>query len=404
MVKLRISLAVLSIALLAQISFAEKFYDNPFIDPPESNFLKAYKKIFIKSINIKPADQLTHQKRSADQQPTGLDLSKLLKLSGQQKNFESFTKDHGYFQRDVDSLVKTKKTWALCALLDHENVDAKIYAARGLLKLADPLTTPAILAAAKQNNYSVEGSENATVHSIYRKTLKQTLEKISNKSLTPAGLKCYTQSADGKRKEIRSEDNPKHFAEDVDFKKAQEWLISASHILFPLASVQDKDTETYSIRFMPDKPFTAVVATAKDHAKLIKRGIEHDDMMMDNGAMAGINTHYAVYQQTFIISEVIAGKYNKNEITLTYTIRGKTQGLTINSLNSSYLGHTARSTYLPNVKMLLFLDAKGKLLKIGVDSPMDRHRATAAYERIIKKSPNHSALKPETSKNSNEPQ
>ncbi len=158
------------------------------------------------------------------QNPTGLDLSPILKFSGQKKDFDDFTKDHRFFERDVEKLVRRKKTWALCALLDHPNVGAKIRAARGLVKLADPSSAAVLLAAAKSNNYPVEGSEEASLHSNYRRTLKQGLEKITGLSLTPKGLKVITYLKPGQGKVIRSEDDPSRFKEYVDFKKVENWL------------------------------------------------------------------------------------------------------------------------------------------------------------------------------------
>jgi hypothetical protein len=77
-----------------------------------------------------------------------------LKDSGQHKDLDEFTDDHRFFKRDAERLVKSKKTWALCALLDHKNVDAKILAALGLLQLADRQSVPVLLVAAKRNNYT----------------------------------------------------------------------------------------------------------------------------------------------------------------------------------------------------------------------------------------------------------
>ena len=101
MVKLRIALAVLGIALLAQTSFAEKVYDNIYEEhykngydlgqnlifrnpltekAPSNTFRDAYWQIFPKLINIKPATLNPDLNRKTDQQSTGLDLSTILKL------------------------------------------------------------------------------------------------------------------------------------------------------------------------------------------------------------------------------------------------------------------------------------------------------------------------------------
>jgi beta-lactamase regulating signal transducer with metallopeptidase domain len=192
----------------------------------------AYKNVVSAATRMKPAQFVVG---GAGQQTTGLGLSVLLKLSGQQKDIDAFTDDHRYFERDVKRLAKDKKTWALCALLDHENVDAKIYTARGLRQLADPGSVPVLLAAAKRNNYVVEGSESATLHSIYRSTIKDAMEKITGEQLTPAGLRVTTYPEPGKPKVIRSEDDPSHFREEVDFAKVEKWLAEARPVTMRLS-------------------------------------------------------------------------------------------------------------------------------------------------------------------------
>ncbi|MBL7223638.1 MAG: hypothetical protein ISS72_07285 [Candidatus Brocadiae bacterium] len=159
-----------------------------------------------------------------DQNPTGLGYRLALRLSGQEKDFEGFTKDRRYFRRDMKALAAGKKTWALCALLDHPNSDAKVFTARALLELADPASVPALLAAAKANNYGVRGSENATIHSIYRSTLRAALEKTTGMKLTPKGLRVTTYPKPGQARVVRSEDDPSFFGEEVDFARVEEWL------------------------------------------------------------------------------------------------------------------------------------------------------------------------------------
>ena len=155
------------------------------------------------------------------QQGTGLDLSGVLRDSGQQRDVDAFTDDHRFFERDIERLGESKKTWALCALLDHKNVDAKILAARGLLQLADPQSGPVLLAVAKRNNYAVNGSEGATLHSVYRRTLKEALEKVTGLELTPA-------------------EHPKS-TEEVDFAKAGAWV---TEVLLNTASVTVEKEDT----------------------------------------------------------------------------------------------------------------------------------------------------------------
>jgi hypothetical protein len=132
---------------------------------------------------------------------------------------------------------KDKKTWALCALLDHENVDAKIYTPTVFNNWLIRHSVPVLLAAAKRNYYAVEGSESATVHAIYRSTLKKAMEKIIGEQLTPAGLRLTTYSEPGKPKVIRSEDDPSHFREEVDFAKVEKWLAVARPVTMRLSYV-----------------------------------------------------------------------------------------------------------------------------------------------------------------------
>ncbi|HUW17679.1 MAG TPA: hypothetical protein VMW16_00070 [Sedimentisphaerales bacterium] len=158
------------------------------------------------------------------QSTTGLDLSQMLYVTGQTEDLRDFTEDHRLYQRDIEKLTRLKKTWALCALLDHPNVDAKILAARALAQLADPNTTPVLLAGAKSNNYWVQGSESATLHNTYRQTLKQALEKTTGLSLTPGGLTVTVYPKPSQPKVIRSDDDPSYFKEHVAFWKVENWL------------------------------------------------------------------------------------------------------------------------------------------------------------------------------------
>jgi hypothetical protein len=165
--------------------------------------------------------------RGRDQNTTGLDLPRLLALTGQNEDLAAFTRDHRYFRRDVDRWERARKTWALCSLLDHDNVDAKIHAARSLASLADPASAVVLYAAAKRNHYSVQGDENATLHAIYRQALKRALEKSTGLSLTPKGLRVTVHRKGEPPKVIRSEDDPSHFGAEVDFAKVEKWLREA---------------------------------------------------------------------------------------------------------------------------------------------------------------------------------
>ncbi len=159
-----------------------------------------------------------------DQNPTGLNFSQILGLAGQKADVKNFTKEHYLYERDVKILARKQKFWALCALLDHQNVDAKIWAVRGLKRMAAVGAVPALLAAAKSNNYFVTGSENATIHATFRRTLKQALQKITGLSLTPKGLKVTTYPKPSQPKIILSDNDPFYFREEVDFKKVEDWL------------------------------------------------------------------------------------------------------------------------------------------------------------------------------------
>ncbi len=184
------------------------------------------KRLALESIGMTPGGV---RPRKGDQSPTGMDLGKMLELTGQEADRARAGKDPGSYRQDVEALVRAGKTWALCALLDHDHVDAKVAAAHGLARLADPSSVPVLLAAAKRNNYPVAGGENATLHSLYRRALKDALEKVTGLALTPGGLSktVIHQGASGTTappRVIRSDDDPKAFPEEVDFAKAEGWL------------------------------------------------------------------------------------------------------------------------------------------------------------------------------------
>ena len=158
------------------------------------------------------------------QRSTGLDFSPILASTEQYKALASFPEERGKQEEAISALAKERKAWALAALLNHGDVDVKIRSARALVELAAPRTVPALLAAAKANNFPGRGSESATLHSIYRKTLKEGLEKITGLKLTPVGLRITEYPKPGEPRVITSDDRPERFPEDVDFAKVEGWV------------------------------------------------------------------------------------------------------------------------------------------------------------------------------------
>ncbi len=106
------------------------------------------------------------------QAPTRLGLSRILKLTAQEKDRAAFAKDLRFFKVGVNTLVEAKRAWALCSLLDHPNRDLPVIATGGLRKLADPDTVPVLLAAAKRNDYRLAMFEYTPFHLLYRQSLK----------------------------------------------------------------------------------------------------------------------------------------------------------------------------------------------------------------------------------------
>jgi hypothetical protein len=189
------------------------------ITDPMANQLKL---LAVRSIMIRPsADSKSPSPQT--QVSTGLDLKTLLEKTGQNVDVKNFPKDNSGFEEYCARLRLEGKLWALCATLDHPNVDAKIYAARELSKLRDPNSVPVLLAAAKRNNFGVDGSESATLHSIYRLELKKALESTTGLNLTPAGLKLQTIS-NGETITYTSKTNPEMFREEVAFDRVDQWL------------------------------------------------------------------------------------------------------------------------------------------------------------------------------------
>jgi len=162
--------------------------------------------------------------RYGGQRPTGLDFGPILAKTGQDKDLSGFPRDGRRHEEEVKALADAGKAWAVAALLDHGNVDVKIDAARALVRLARPETVPALLAAAKANDYPVGGSESATVHSIYRRLLKEGLEKITGLKLTPKGLRLTEYPRPGEARVFTSEESPERFPEAVDFAQVEAWL------------------------------------------------------------------------------------------------------------------------------------------------------------------------------------
>ncbi len=159
------------------------------------------------------------------QHPTGLDFAPMLAATGQDKDLKAFPEDRAKWKATIKALGEAGKACALAALLNHENVDVKIWAAQALERLAEPQTAPALLAAAKANDYFVEGSEEATIHCVYRRSLKAALEKITGLKLTPKGLRVTEYPQPHQPRVITSDEHPAHFSEALDFAKVEAWLV-----------------------------------------------------------------------------------------------------------------------------------------------------------------------------------
>lgn len=160
---------------------------------------------------------------SGTQTPHGLDLAAILRSTNQQALVESFPTDHAQFENACHALRQKGANWALCAVLEHANVDAKIHAARALAGMADADTVSVLLAAAKRNNYGVDGSESATLHSIWRQELRKALEAATGLTLTPDSL-YYMTPENGTSTRITSKERPELFPESVEFKSVDKWL------------------------------------------------------------------------------------------------------------------------------------------------------------------------------------
>lgn len=180
------------------------------------------KELATKAILMKAASE-SGEPGNQTQQSTGMDLSPLTASTLQHAGLKAFLADHSLFEPYCSRLGRDRKPWALCEVLDFPNVDATIHAARELTKLADPDTVSVLLAAAKRNNFGIDGSENATLHSIYRATLQRALQAATGLALTPSGLKLQT-TRQGKTVTLTSESDPDLFAEEVDFARVEAWL------------------------------------------------------------------------------------------------------------------------------------------------------------------------------------
>jgi hypothetical protein len=159
--------------------------------------------------------------------PADVDISELISRSGQLEDVAKIGLDAKKSELYLDELRRAGKKWAMCAHLDHENVDVKIHAAKALAKLADPDTVAVLAVAAKRNAYGVMGSENATLHSIYQAELKRALEAATRLKLTPSGLTLtYEHREETPPRTVvhRSELNPEMFRSETDFARISQWL------------------------------------------------------------------------------------------------------------------------------------------------------------------------------------
>lgn len=139
---------------------------------------------------------------------TGLDLSPLLKLVSEEKDRASVRTDPATWNADIDKLIKTRKVWALCSTLESENIDRSLHAANGLVRIADPNTALVLFATSKMNRYSVDGSESATLHSLYEARLVQGIQATTGLTVISRGKKERFQLLDRK----------------PDYDKVEQWI------------------------------------------------------------------------------------------------------------------------------------------------------------------------------------
>lgn len=183
------------------------------------------KRLAVLAIVTKPASNDAFELKTSSS--TEVDISELISRSGQLEDVAKMDRDAKKSELYLDELRRAGKKWAMCAHLDHENVDVKIHAAKALAKLADPDTVAVLAIAAKRNAYGVMGSENATLHSIYQAELKLALEGATGLKLTPAGLFLtykHTDEVPPRTVVHHSELNPDMFRSETDFARIDEWL------------------------------------------------------------------------------------------------------------------------------------------------------------------------------------
>ena len=103
------------------------------------------KRLAVTAIVMKPAVNESFELESSS--AAQVDISELISCSGQLEDVTKIGPDAKQSELYLDELRRAGKKWAMCAHLDHENVDVKIHAAKALAKLADP-DTVALLAIA----------------------------------------------------------------------------------------------------------------------------------------------------------------------------------------------------------------------------------------------------------------
>lgn len=166
------------------------------------------KEMAIQAIVMKPDGGLGLPQKQAT---TGFDLTELLAADPRQyAALKGFPQKNSEWESACERLRSERKAWALCELLNWDNVDRRIYAARSLRKLAEASTVPILLAAAKRNAYAISGSENATLHLIYRTELARALESAARRNHLPGDEQPTLLSGEP--------------SESVDFRRVENWL------------------------------------------------------------------------------------------------------------------------------------------------------------------------------------
>jgi hypothetical protein len=151
-------------------------------------------------------------------------LRNILLLSKQTESYLDAARQRKIQEDKIAGMAERDECWALCALLDHEDIEGRLMVLDRIRMLGNVKVVPVLLIMAKRNLYNSWRPSDNIEFRLQIKT-REVLESLTKKRLIPTYLSGMTHGPNGRDMiPINSEENPEYFRGHIDVWIVEEWL------------------------------------------------------------------------------------------------------------------------------------------------------------------------------------